>query len=95
MKEILIDLEYVTSNESIGKRRASFEVNEKKFAVNPNLEAVRLTYQWFDRVRREYPYDIEVKSVKYNTRHDITAGLQAVLDKEKRIAFEDWKAPWE
>lgn len=93
--QILIEMEYWTSSGDVGQRRASFGVDELEFAIKPHLEAVRVAYRWFDRVRRDYPYDIDLKSAKYNNEHDITAGLQAVLDKESRVANEDWKAPWE
>ena len=93
--KIVIEMEYWTSSGDVGQRRASFGVDDLEFAIKPDLEAVRVAYQWFDHVRREYPYDIKIKSVKYNQEHDITAGLQAVLEKEARVANEDWRAPWE
>ncbi|WP_445487299.1 hypothetical protein [Niallia sp. 03133] len=89
---IVIDLEYWTK-ENIGKQKAIFGVDELQFKINPDKEALRVAYNWFDKVRQEYPHDIKINSVKYNGEHDITQGMQNVLKKVKRIAFEEWKAP--
>ncbi|MCE4048006.1 hypothetical protein [Bacillus sp. Au-Bac7] len=91
---IVIDLEYWTK-ENIGKQKASFGVDVLQYKINPDKEALRVAYQWFDKVRREFPHDITINSVKYNGEHDITQGMKNVLNKETRIALEEWKAAWE
>lgn len=92
---INIEMEIYTQDNDAFSKRANFGVDDFEFEVNPHKEALKVAYQWFDRVRREFPYDIRIKSVKYNREHDITEGLKKVLNKERRIVSQEWKAPWE
>ncbi|MGE7191989.1 hypothetical protein [Lysinibacillus fusiformis] len=92
--KVLIDLE-IGSKDDTFKKKASFGVDEQEFEINPDKVALKVAYQWFNRVRKEFSNDLTIKSARYNEVHDLTEGLKNVLNKETRIAAQNWKAPWE
>lgn len=91
---IHIHLEYWSADSPVIKR-ASFGVDELEFKINPNKAALKVAYKWFDNIQKESNYNIKIKSVIYNGENDITEGLKNVLNRETRIAAQEWKAPWE
>ncbi|WP_445506753.1 hypothetical protein [Niallia sp. 03190] len=74
---------------------ASFKVDDLEFVVNPDNEAARIAYIWFNRIWRKQPFTSKINKVLYNEKNDITQLVQQRWDDARRMAFENWKAPWE
>jgi len=90
---ITIELEYIMFGE-VTLQRASFKADDFEFHVEPEKEAARVAFNWFQQINNKTPFISGIKKVVCNEMLDITDLVNAKWKDETKKAFEQWRAPW-
>ncbi|MDQ0857683.1 hypothetical protein [Bacillus sp. V2I10] len=75
--QIVIDLHYFVNGMKT-LQCGYFMVNGKKFKYNPEEESARVAFEWFQKVKRDFIYDVDLYKVLYN-QIDITEKVKTLL----------------